>query len=131
VFGKVNGMAYTGDYFSKRFKRACMSAGISDSIHFHSLRHSFASNLAQKGVSLYVIKELLGHSSISTTEIYAHLNVDTLREAVSMLDVKGEKTKDERVIGSHSLSLNSKAHNTVGGERKLRLVVNNSENKFL
>ncbi|MBE2189464.1 MAG: tyrosine-type recombinase/integrase, partial [Candidatus Kapabacteria bacterium] len=47
-------------------------------MHFHSLRHSFASNLVQKGVPLYTIKELLGHSSISTTEIYSHLNMDTL-----------------------------------------------------
>ena len=54
--------------------------------HFHSLRHSFASNLAQQGVSLYTIKELLGHSSISTTEIYSHLNMETLREAIMVLD---------------------------------------------
>ncbi|MHB8581412.1 MAG: tyrosine-type recombinase/integrase, partial [Ignavibacteriaceae bacterium] len=46
----------------------------------------FASNLAQQGVSLYVIKELLGHSSISTTEIYSHLNLETLREAIMVLD---------------------------------------------
>ena len=61
------------------------------SIHFHSLRHSFASNLAQQGVSLYVIKELLGHSSVSTTEIYSHLNFETLKEAISVLDGPQEK----------------------------------------
>jgi len=86
VFGKPNGAVFTGDYFSRRFKRACKAAGVDSAIHFHSLRHSFASNLAQKGVSLYVIKELLGHSSITTTEIYSHLNMDSLREAVEKLD---------------------------------------------
>lgn len=86
VFGKQNGSAFTGDYFSKKFKKACREADLDESIHFHTLRHSFASNLAQKGVSLYVIKELLGHSSISTTEIYSHLNVDSLREAVDKLN---------------------------------------------
>ncbi len=86
VFSKPNGEPFTGDYFSKRFKRACKSAGIDKAIHFHSLRHSFASNLAQKGVNLYTIKELLGHSSITTTEIYSHLNMDSLREAIKTID---------------------------------------------
>lgn len=86
VFSKPSGEKYTGDYFSKAFKKACRAAGIDKSIHFHSLRHSFASNLAQKGVSLYTIKELLGHSSISTTEIYSHLNVDSLKEAIRTFD---------------------------------------------
>jgi len=93
VFYKDNGMPFTGDYFSKRFKRACRNAGLDEAIHFHTLRHSFASNLAQQGVSLYVIKELLGHSSITTTEIYAHLNVDSLREAISKLNVETNDVK--------------------------------------
>jgi site-specific recombinase XerD len=88
VFGKESGNTFTGDYFSKRFKRACRAAGIDEGIHFHSLRHSFASNMARGGVSLYVIKELLGHSSIKTTEIYAHLDVESLREAVEKINGK-------------------------------------------
>ena len=91
VFYKEDGEKFTGDYFSRRFKRACIAAGMNKSIHFHSLRHSFASNLAQKGVSLYSIKELLGHSSVSTTEIYSHLNLETLKEAISVLDGPQEK----------------------------------------
>jgi site-specific recombinase XerD len=86
VFCKKNGEKFTGNYFSKQFKKACKAAGMDQSIHFHSLRHYFASNLVQKGVPLYTIKELLGHSSISTTEIYSHLNMDSLREAVKKLD---------------------------------------------
>ncbi|MFA7421669.1 MAG: tyrosine-type recombinase/integrase [Melioribacteraceae bacterium] len=86
VFCKDNEKRFTGDYISKRFKLACKAAGVDQSIHFHSLRHSFASNLVQKGVPLYTIKELLGHSSISTTEIYSHLNMVSLREAVEKLD---------------------------------------------
>lgn len=98
VFSKPSGEKYTGDYFSKAFKKACRAAGIDKSIHFHSLRHSFASNLAQKGVSLYTIKELLGHSSISTTEIYSHLNMDSLKEAIRTFDqVKLQDYKIERL----------------------------------
>ena len=59
---------------------------IDSKIHFHDLRHSFASNLAQKGVSLYVIKELLGHTDIKTTMIYAHLKPENLRNAVDLLN---------------------------------------------
>ena len=91
VFCKGNGEKYTGDYFYRSFKRACIAAGMDKSIHFHTLRHSFASNLAQQGVSLYVIKELLGHSSVSTTEIYSHLNIESLKEAISVLDGPQEK----------------------------------------
>ncbi|MBS3945356.1 MAG: tyrosine-type recombinase/integrase [Melioribacter sp.] len=86
VFCKANGERYTGDHISQSFKRACKTAGMDKRIHFHTLRHSFASNLVQKDVSLYTVKELLGHSSISTTEIYSHLNMDSLREAVKKLD---------------------------------------------
>jgi site-specific recombinase XerD len=86
VFCKEDGEKFTGNYISRRFKKASKAAGMDDAIHFHTLRHSFASNLAQKGVPLYTIKELLGHSSISTTEIYSHLNMDSLREAIEKLD---------------------------------------------
>ena len=86
VFCKKNGERFSGNYFSRRFKISCKAAGLDKSIHFHSLRHSFASNLAQRGVSIYTIKELPGHSSITTTQIYSHLNMDSLREAVNKLD---------------------------------------------
>lgn len=53
----------------------------------HTFRHTFASHLAIKGVSLYVIKELLRHKSIKETEIYAHLSGDVKRSAVNMLRI--------------------------------------------
>ena len=84
IFNK-NGFRYNDDFISKKFKRAVRNAGLSDDIHFHTLRHSFASNLVQNGISLYVVKELLGHSSISTTQIYSHLKNDNLVNAISTL----------------------------------------------
>ncbi len=109
VFCKKDGTKYCGNYVSRKFKNACKAAGLEKEIHFHSLRHSFASNLAQKGVPLYTIKELLGHSSITTTEIYSHLNMDSLREAIKKLDSphpgplpKGEEEKRLQIFSINS-----------------------------
>jgi len=79
VFTKENNYPYTNDYISKTFKKAVKKTELNQTIHFHSLRHSFASTLIKNGVSIYSLKELLGHSSISVTEIYSHLNMDTLK----------------------------------------------------
>ena len=61
------------------------SSNLSDKIHFHTLRHSFASILVQKGVSLYVVKELLDHEDLATTQIYSHLQKQNLKDAVNLL----------------------------------------------
>ena len=53
---------------------------------FYSLRHTFASGLVQHGVSIYQVSKLLGHADIKTTEIYAHLRAEDLRESVEMLN---------------------------------------------
>lgn len=73
------------EYVSKQFKKAVRSAKLNDSIHFHSLRHSFASNLVQRGVDLYVVKELLGHEDIKTTQVYSHLSKNSLSTAINCM----------------------------------------------
>ena len=55
------------------FNSVKQSAGIQKKIVFHTLRHSFATHLLEDGVSIYVIKQLLGHADISTTSFYCHL----------------------------------------------------------
>ena len=83
------------DHVSRTFERAVKALGLNDGITdrrqkvvFHSLRHTFASRLVQKRVSLYEVKELLGHSDIAMTQRYSHLANETLREAVSKLNEK-------------------------------------------
>lgn len=86
VFCKPNGQRFSGDHVSKTFKKACTATGMDNGIHYHSIRHSTASYLVQRGVNLYVVKELLGHKSISTTESYSHLNIDSLKGAIQKFD---------------------------------------------
>lgn len=66
------------------FERTCQRAGLTD-LHFHDLRHTFASHLVMNGIDLTTVKELLGHKSIQMTLRYAHLSQPHKKKAVETL----------------------------------------------
>lgn len=85
VFCKSNGYPFTGDYFSRRFKRACRLAGVEEEVHFHCLRHGAATKMIMNGAPLPSVQKILGHANIQTTMIYTHPDLESLREAVAKL----------------------------------------------
>lgn len=62
------------------WQNACRRAGIED-LHFHDLRHCFASALVMRGAPMLAVKDLLGHASLSQTQRYSHLSPESLRSA--------------------------------------------------
>jgi len=74
----------------RAFNNACRKAGIED-LHFHDLRHTFASRLVRSGCDLNTVKDLMGHSSITTTQRYLHSLPRIKREAVEALAGQRQK----------------------------------------
>ncbi len=86
VFRKLKGIKLTEEVISKRFKKCVKKVSVNPKFHFHNLRSSFACNLISKGISIFVVQKLLGHSSVSVTERnYAHVQLDALRDAISRI----------------------------------------------
>jgi integrase/recombinase XerD len=80
VFLTKRGTPFAAVTLWLRIKQRVRRSGISRNVTPHMLRHSFATHLLEHGADLRVIQELLGHSSISTTEVYTHVTGNRLRE---------------------------------------------------
>jgi integrase len=79
------GRRFNAEVVSKGFKNLVRLAGLDERLHFHSIRHTFASWLVQDGVSLYEVQKLLGHSSVVVTQVYSHLQPETLHGTVDRI----------------------------------------------
>jgi integrase/recombinase XerD len=82
LFLNRNGKQLTRVMVFTIIKRLAEKAGIKKHVSPHTFRHSFASHMVNRGANLRVVQEMLGHESITTTEIYTHLNDTKLRETI-------------------------------------------------
>lgn len=81
LFERESGVQFSESIVSKKLKEIAVEAGITKRVYPHLFRHSFATHLLEQGTDLGVIKELLGHNNIKTTEIYVHI-ADTYKSKI-------------------------------------------------
>ncbi len=91
VFLNRRGKKLTREMIFTIVKAAAKNAGIKKKISPHSFRHSFATHLVEGGADLRVIQEMLGHESITTTEIYTHLDSVYLKDTILRFHPRSDK----------------------------------------
>jgi len=81
LFVNPKGTRLTGRVIQLRMKRWAIKLGVNTNVHPHVLRHSFASHVLQSSGDLRAVQEMLGHASISSTQVYTHLDFQHLAKA--------------------------------------------------
>jgi integrase/recombinase XerC len=80
LFLNKNGTALSNRSIQRMMKTVLLAAGLPGDLYPHALRHSFATHLLDAGADLRSVQELLGHSSLSTTQIYTHVSIDRMKD---------------------------------------------------
>jgi integrase len=105
LFTDGNGNQIGEDLATKKFKKYAKDAGLSDDVHFHSMRHTFATIASNKGMTPNILKGVLGHASLKTTEGYIGADADTMREQMKKVTLKGDVSKDSGDNKENTLGL--------------------------
>ncbi|MBC8063776.1 MAG: tyrosine recombinase XerC [Chlorobia bacterium] len=82
IFTAKSGGRLTTGAIRRIVKRWAASSGLPSEVSPHTLRHSFATHLLDNGADLKTVQQLLGHESLATTQIYTHVSIERLKEAV-------------------------------------------------
>ena len=91
LFVNSRGTPYKREEIHVMIKKRCQKLGLDERISAHSLRHSFATHLLDGGADLRTVQELLGHSDISTTQIYTHIQNKRLKDAYANFHPRSKK----------------------------------------
>jgi integrase/recombinase XerC len=91
LFLSRNGKGISSRAVSQRLKIRALQQDINSNVHPHVLRHSFASHLLQSSADLRAVQEMLGHASISTTQIYTHLDFQHLAKVYDVTHPRAKK----------------------------------------
>lgn len=95
VFSKAKPL--TTRNIQKIIKGARERAGINKKTTPHTLRHSFATHLLEQGIDIRVIQAMLGHSSLSTTQVYTHISSEQLKKVKNPFDVLMERELEKKI----------------------------------
>jgi integrase/recombinase XerD len=93
VFLNQRGKPLTRIWIFLIIKEATKAAAIEKNVSPHTFRHSFATHLIEGGADLKIVQDLLGHESITTTEVYTHLDTAYLRETIMMFHPRNQVKK--------------------------------------
>lgn len=93
LFVNVRGAPLSVRGIQKLLEKRRLAAGMRTKISPHAFRHSFATHLVAAGADIRVVQEMLGHSSVSTTQVYAHVDMERLRKVYELAHPHGAKDK--------------------------------------
>ncbi len=91
LFLNKNGKPLTGDGLAYIFKNTAIASHLARRVTPHSLRHSFATHLLGNGCDLRSLQEMLGHKSLSTTQVYTHVSLEQLRQVYNQAHPKSKE----------------------------------------
>lgn len=81
------GQLLDANFITHKLKKYVRLLGLDDRLNLHSLRHTFATWLVQEGAPVYEVQKLLGHSNISVTQVYTHLQPEKLHSTVNRISI--------------------------------------------